>query len=140
MAIDGIQQEDAFRLEEVTSLGEALVGADEDVVHPLTAADLEPEPALYGRTHPLLGELLIRQAGISPDQVASGLETQAIEGGRLGEILIRTRIVSEEQVLQALATQLNLPYLEAIVPDEVELDLIVDLPIHHGGETPRAQR
>ncbi|MFH2011040.1 MAG: type II secretion system ATPase GspE [bacterium] len=96
-------------------------------VYQLGVGDLGPEPAV--RAHPLLGELLMQQAGVTAEQIATALETQEVEGGRLGEILIRARACSEEQVQQALAEQLGLEFVETLLPDEVDVELLRDLPI-----------
>ena len=69
----------------------------------LSEEDLHDEPA--ARYQPLIGEILMEQVGITVDQVAAALDTQAVDGGRIGEILTRNRVVTEEQLLAALATQ-----------------------------------
>lgn len=58
-----------------------------------------------------LGQILIEQGVLSPENLEKALAFQKVESGLLGEILIRLKMVREEDVVIALATQFNFPYL-----------------------------
>ncbi len=58
-----------------------------------------------------LGELLVSAGLLSPEQLDSALEIQAIEGGKLGEVLVRELVVTEDQIAYALASQKGLAHV-----------------------------
>ncbi|MBI4431905.1 MAG: hypothetical protein HY592_00250 [Candidatus Omnitrophica bacterium] len=58
-----------------------------------------------------LGELLIEQKLISPDNLAEALKLQKEKGGLIGQILVSLGYVSEEAIAQALTAQYGFPYL-----------------------------
>jgi len=116
----------------VASAAADFEGALEPAAEPafqLTAEDLHDEPAL--RNQPLIGEILVESAGITADQVAVALESQAADGGRIGEILVRSRVITEAQLLQGLSTQIGVEFVEDIQPDDVDVELLENLPISY---------
>lgn len=95
-------------------------------------ADLAAVPAnetadLCGRP---LGEILRRTAGLSEAKLREALAKQEESGARLGEILVAMKEVTEEQVLRALAVQLDLPFVERIDDNAVDLQLAQRIPIN----------
>ncbi|MFH1244902.1 MAG: hypothetical protein V1662_00265 [Candidatus Omnitrophota bacterium] len=58
-----------------------------------------------------LGQVLIREEMITPEQLEYALQAQKQQGGLLGEILIQLGFTTEEDIAQALAIQHNFPYL-----------------------------
>lgn len=58
-----------------------------------------------------LGQVLIREEMITPEQLEHALQMQKQQGGLLGEILIKLGFTAEEDIAQALAIQHNFPYL-----------------------------
>jgi type II secretory ATPase GspE/PulE/Tfp pilus assembly ATPase PilB-like protein len=77
-----------------------------------------------------LGELLVEQQLITPEELSVTLEKQRKEGGRLGEILIKDGLISPENLVAALSVQLNVhiadlrkyevqPDALALVPEEI---------------------
>lgn len=77
-----------------------------------------------------IGQILLRTAGLSRAKLDEALERQEEGGGRLGELLVGMKAVTEEQVLRALALQLDLPFVDRIRDDEVEVDLVRRIPIN----------
>jgi MSHA biogenesis protein MshE len=63
-----------------------------------------------------LGDMLVAQGIITPEQLATGLADQKRTGRRLGRILIEDGFSTEEAIARALAQQLRVPYLE-LTPD-----------------------
>lgn len=58
-----------------------------------------------------LGDTLVAQSIISPDQLTTALEQQKKSGRRLGRVLIEQGFVNEEQICEAMSRQLNIPYV-----------------------------
>lgn len=58
-----------------------------------------------------LGEILIEDGILSPENLEEALNQQKKEGGIIGQILIRHGYISEEDLVAAVAKQLKVPYL-----------------------------
>ncbi len=58
-----------------------------------------------------LGEILIRQGLITPDQLAQAVEIQRRKGGLVGEVLVGLGHVDEATVLRGLAEQYGVSYV-----------------------------
>jgi type IV pilus assembly protein PilB len=63
---------------------------------------------MYGTKR--LGEWLIQQGKITPQQVQEALETQRLTGKRLGETLIELGYITREDYYEAQAAQYEVPY------------------------------
>ena len=59
-----------------------------------------------------LGELLVEQKLLSPEQLAQAVAYQKQRGGQLGWILVELDLLAEEQILRALSEQLLLPVID----------------------------
>ncbi len=66
-----------------------------------------------------LGELLIKENLITPEQLKKAIEEQKAGGGRLGSSLTKLGFVTDEELLSFLSKQYNVP---AINLDEFEID------------------
>src|SRR5689334_578340 len=82
---------------------------------------------LYGRP---LGQILMQSFGLTQEKLDEGLKIQAEKGGRLGEVLVGMKAVGEEDVTRSLAAQLDLPYLAVIGIDDVDPELVKQVPIN----------
>ncbi len=58
-----------------------------------------------------IGQKLVDEGLISPDQLAVAQETLKNLGGDLGHVLIKKGFISEEQVLEFLSQRLNIPFM-----------------------------
>ncbi len=58
-----------------------------------------------------LGEILIEEGMITPQQLEEAVTLQTEEGGRLGDVLVKLGYVKEEQIVIALSKQLSIPYV-----------------------------
>ncbi|MDD4295141.1 MAG: ATPase, T2SS/T4P/T4SS family [Candidatus Omnitrophica bacterium] len=58
-----------------------------------------------------LGDILISEGVVAPEQIKESLDYQAKNGGRLGEVLVKLEYVTEEQIVIALSKQLAVPYV-----------------------------
>lgn len=59
-----------------------------------------------------IGQVLLENGSITPDQLAVAVVQQAASGKRLGELLIELGMAGERQVIAALAAQLRLPVID----------------------------
>ena len=75
-----------------------------------------------------LGEILVEDAGLEPEQVEQAAEEAREQGFRLGAQLLVRKLISEEQLAQALARQCELPYCE-VIPDGASEELLEQIPI-----------
>lgn len=62
-------------------------------------------------TRKRLGEILIEEGVLTPEQVIAALQEQRRTGELLGEALIRLGYASEEDIVSTLISQFGLPYL-----------------------------
>jgi len=66
-----------------------------------------------------LGEMLVREGLISPDELEAALEHQKEHGGKIGECLVRLGIISEQYILATLAAKYRFPVVDLA---RVEID------------------
>ncbi len=76
-----------------------------------------------------LGEILVQSKLVTEEQLQEALDAQEAEKKRLGEILIERGILTDEQMLKALALQLDLSYYDKLPVNEIDPELIKDIPI-----------
>jgi len=92
-----------------------------------------------------LGELLVRDKLISPDQLKKAIEQQKAAGGRLGTQLTKLGYIGEEELLSFLSKQYGVPAIDLkefdiepevikAVPKEVALKHQV-IPVNRAGST-----
>jgi type IV pilus assembly protein PilB len=79
---------------------------EEDVQH--VAVDL-PGPAPRVRQ---LGDILLDDGLVTPDQLADSLDEHEREGRSLGRVLVDRGILTESQLVSALATQIGLRFVD----------------------------
>lgn len=79
--------------------------------------------------HKTLGQILVETQLISPTQLEEALEEQKLGDKKLGEVLIEKEMINEEAMLKALAVQLDLPYYEKLPVNDIDPDLVDDIPI-----------
>lgn len=60
----------------------------------------------------LIGEILIEEGFLKPENLKKGLEIQKKEGGLIGEILVRMGWVTEDELIIGLSKQLSLPFIK----------------------------
>ncbi len=74
---------------------------------------------------PRLGELLLAEKLIQPDQLEEALETQVVHGGRLGTNLVELGFLPEADLARMLGKQHTLPFASGeMVPDPTALALV----------------
>ena len=63
------------------------------------------------KERPLLGEILMKRARITKEQMEHALEVQKKEKGFIGEILVKLGYLEERDIVVALMVQWGLPYI-----------------------------
>lgn len=74
-----------------------------------------------------LGELLVANLLISPEQLSQAVAAQPASGKRLGQILVEQGALSEDDIAWALSHQLGYPYV-FLTPDIVDAEAVGSLP------------
>ena len=69
---------------------------------------------MQGKTSKRLGEILVDQKFITPDQLELGIEQQKLVKKRLGEILTGMGFLTIEKLAEALSTQIQKPLMNGI--------------------------
>ncbi|MFZ5443518.1 MAG: type II secretion system ATPase GspE [Myxococcota bacterium] len=78
-----------------------------------------------------LAAILVRDTSLTREQLESALEIQRVEGGMLVDVLLKARFLPEEELMRALALQLGVEYLSRLDPEEVDGELVAELPINY---------
>lgn len=73
-----------------------------------------PSPMLAPAAGPRLGEALVQQGVLSPQELQRALEVQSRTGERLGRILISLGLVKRQQLYQVLAKLWGLPFIDLL--------------------------
>lgn len=80
---------------------------------------------------PKLGEILLKHTSLTEKQLEESLSLQREKGGRLGDILINRGFLSPEEIQKALSVQLGFPFYQEIPADNINADLVKDIPINY---------
>lgn len=59
-----------------------------------------------------LGDLLVQQQIISPEQLQQVLDEQKKTGVRIGQIVVQMKLITEDALLKLLAQQLKIPFID----------------------------
>ncbi len=76
-----------------------------------------------------LTDVLRKDFKVSRDDIRRGLEAARKNDTRLGRALVALGVVGDLDLARALSAQLGLPVMEAIPVDELDIELVRDLPI-----------
>jgi general secretion pathway protein E len=76
----------------------------------------------------LIGQILLKNGCLTPDQLDEGLAKQEDSDKRIGEILIGLGSIKEEDLLHALSEQFGLPFLRSLTPEMADRELIARVP------------
>src|SRR3954452_2641578 len=78
----------------------------------LEAPAAEVTPTITGPARVRLGDVLLSEQMLSPEQLAAALNLQMESGRQLGAILVEQGLVEPNALTLALATQLGLPTVD----------------------------
>lgn len=59
-----------------------------------------------------LGDILIADGKVTPEQIEEALQLQKTLGKRLGEVLVDTNIITEEEIIEAIVKQTGIPRID----------------------------
>ncbi|MDD9950262.1 MAG: type II secretion system ATPase GspE [Zetaproteobacteria bacterium] len=78
-----------------------------------------------------IGELLIESTQVTEEQIEEALQNQVDteDNRKIGEILVDRELITEEEMLRALAYQLDLPYYEKLPINDINPQLVTEIPI-----------
>ena len=76
-------------------------------------------------------QTLVRDTDVTPDQIEVARESQRLEGGVLVDVLLKNKVVPEDVLVRSLAMVLGVEFLKAPDPEQVDGDLLTDLPINY---------
>jgi general secretion pathway protein E len=74
-----------------------------------------------------LGEILVEQKVITPEELAGVLEIQEKDGGRLGDIMVKQGLVKMDDLLVVLSSQYNVPVAD-IKKQQIQIEAISLIP------------
>lgn len=77
----------------------------------------------------LIGEILVKECGLSEEVLLNSLKIQELEGGRIGEILIKQKSISELDLLKALSIQFGIPCLINLPVEDMDIEFTEKVPI-----------
>jgi type IV pilus assembly protein PilB len=63
-------------------------------------------------TRPRMGQALVRDGLITPEQLEHALQEQTVAGGRVGEVLVRNLVLTEDQIARAIARREGIRHLD----------------------------
>jgi len=78
-----------------------------------------------------IGELLLEHTSLNRRQLDEALEIQQNEGALLGEILLRKNYIHPHDIVKVVCHQVNIPYLFELKIDEIDPDIVKELPINY---------
>jgi type IV pilus assembly protein PilB len=87
----------------------------------------EAEKPRPGRQKDRLGEILVANLLITPDQLNAAVQVQVKTGKRLGQVLVEQGALSEDDIAWALSNQLGYPYV-FLTPDIIDGEAVRLLP------------
>ena len=75
-----------------------------------------------------LGQLLINEKIITPEELDEALQSQVVFGGRLGSILIELGLVEEDELARLLSKKLHTPYAPQQMFEDISADILALVP------------
>ena len=77
-----------------------------------------------------LGEILVGTYGLPREKLEEAVEIQKVKNVPVGDILVSIKAITEETLAKAVGEQLGLEYVDEILTDSVDPDLVKDIPIN----------
>jgi general secretion pathway protein E len=78
-----------------------------------------------------LGEILLKHTSLKAEQLEVALGEQREKGGLLGEILLKSNFILPHEIMKALCIQLGMQFVEDLKPNDIDANLITNLPINY---------
>jgi general secretion pathway protein E len=78
-----------------------------------------------------MGELLLKHTALTEDQLNEALDMQKESGLLIGEILLQRNYIHPHDIVKVICHQVNIPYLTEVKVDEIDPELVNDIPINY---------
>ena len=97
----------------------------------ITRAAASTPPPAPSKEPEKIGQILLKHTSLTQEQLEEALRIQKTEGGLLGEILVRRNMIVPHELMRALCTQLGISFVEDLKPNEIDINLIKNIPINY---------
>jgi general secretion pathway protein E len=88
----------------------------------------EKDSAMMSASKKFIGQILLKNGSLTPEQLDEALARQETSEKYLGEILIELGFIKEDALLVALSEQFGLPYIKSLTPEMIDTSLISKVP------------
>jgi len=78
-----------------------------------------------------IGQLLIKHTSLTDDQLKEALDLQKESGMMVGQILLKKNYIHPHDIVKVICHQIEIPYLVDLKIDEINPELVNDLPINY---------
>ena len=78
-----------------------------------------------------IGQLLIKHTSLTKEQLKEALEIQKESGIMVGQILLKKNYIHPHDIIRVICNQIDIPYETDIKIEDINPDLIVDIPINY---------
>ena len=78
-----------------------------------------------------IGELLLRYTNLTEEQLNDALNLQKESGMLIGDILLKKNFIHPHDIVKVICHQINIPYVNDIKIDEIDLELVENIPINY---------
>ncbi|MFZ8932993.1 MAG: type II secretion system ATPase GspE [Bacteriovoracaceae bacterium] len=78
-----------------------------------------------------IGQLLLKHTSLTNEQLNEALDLQKSSGMLLGQILLKKNYIHPHDIVKVLCYQIDIPYYDEIHLDEIDPNLIIDIPINY---------
>lgn len=78
-----------------------------------------------------IGEILLKTTSLTQDQLDEALIIQKETGTMIGEILVKKNYIHPHDIIKVICYQLNIPYLHELKVDEIDANILKDIPINY---------
>ena len=78
-----------------------------------------------------IGQLLIKHTSLTKEQLREALEIQKESGVMVGQILLKKNYIHPHDIIKVMCSQIDIPYEADIKFDEINSDLIHNIPINY---------
>lgn len=78
-----------------------------------------------------IGELLLQYTSLTEEQLSEALSIQKEENKLLGEILLTKNYIHPHDIVKVICHQVNIPYITDITFEQIDENLVKDIPINY---------
>lgn len=78
-----------------------------------------------------IGQLLLKHTSLTEEQLEEALQVQQETGSMIGDVLLRKNFIHPHDIIRVLCRQVDLPYINEIPIEQINPELVADLPINY---------